>query len=110
MTFALESIAGNRTAARVLLFLEAYGAGHASRIAETYGVSPSVVQKQLRRLETNGVLVSRMVGKTRLFEFNMRNPTVRNLRKFLSAELDMLPEEEMKAYYCQRQRPRRTGK
>jgi hypothetical protein len=29
---------------------------------------------------------------------------------FLSAELELLPADEVKAYYRQRQRPRRTGK
>ena len=110
MTPALEAIFGSRSAAQVLLFLEAYGSGHALRIADTYSVSVSPIQRQLRRLEGEGVLLSRMVGRTRLFEFNTRNPTVRNLRAFLEAELDLIPEEEVKAYYRQRQRPRRTGK
>jgi hypothetical protein len=35
---------------------------------------------------------------------------VRNLRSFLEAELELLPEEDIKKYYRQRQRPRRTGK
>ncbi len=110
MTPVLEGILGNRSAAQVLLFIEAYGQGHALRIADTYGVSVSPIQRQLRRLEASGVLVSRTAGKTRLFEFNERNPTVRNLRAFLSAELELLPADEVKAYYRQRQRPRRTGK
>ena len=110
MTPILVAIFGNRSAAQVLLFLEAYGAGYASRIATTYEVPVMAVQRQLRRLEANGVLVSRLVGKTRVFEFNMRNPTVRNLREFLSAELDLLPKADVKRYYRQRQRPRRTGK
>lgn len=110
MTPVLEAILGNRTAAQVMVFIEAYGSGHALRMAQTYGVSPSVVQKQLRRLESNGVLVSRTVGRTRLFEFNTRNPTVRNLQAFLEAEIGLLPEEDIKAYYRQRQRPRRSGK
>lgn len=110
MTPVLESIFGNRSAAQVLLFLEAYGSGHALRIAETYSVPLSSIQRQLRRLEANGVLVSRMIGNTRLFEFSMRNPTVRNLRTFLVAELDLLSEEDVKKYFRQRQRPRRTGK
>ena len=110
MTPALEAIFGSRSAAQVLLFLEAYGSGHALRIAATYSVSASPIQRHLRRLERDGVLLSRMVGRTRLFEFNMRNPTVRNLRGFLEAELDLVPEEEVKAYYHQRQRPRRSGK
>jgi len=110
MTPVLEAILGNRSAAQVLLFLEAYGSGHALRIADTYSVSVSAIQRQLRRLEANGVLVSRTIGRTRLYEFNTRNPTVRNLRDFLAAELDLLPEAEVKAYYRQRQRPRRAGK
>jgi hypothetical protein len=110
VTPALESILGNRSAAQVLLFIQAYGSAHALRIADTYGVSVSPIQRQLRRLEVHGVLVSRTAGKTRLFEFNVRNPSVRNLRAFLAAELGLLPPEEVAAYYRQRQRPRRTGK
>lgn len=110
MSPVLEAILGNRSAAQALLFLEAYGSGHPNRIAKTYGVSVNAIYRQLRRLEENGVLVSRMVGNSRQFEFNSRNPTVRNLRKFLAAELDLLPEEEIQSYYRQRQRPRRIGK
>jgi len=110
MTPVLEAIFGNRSAAQTLLFLEAYGSGHPARIAATYDVPLNPIYRQLRRLEANGLLVSRTVGRTRVFEFNMRNPTVRNLRAFLAAELEMLPEAELKAYYRQRQRPRRTGK
>lgn len=110
MTPVLEAILGSRSAAQVLMFLEAYGSGHALRIADTYGVSVSPIQRQLRRLEAEGVLVCRSAGNTRLFEFNTRNPSVRNLRAFLAAELELLPEEDVKKYYRQRQRPRRTGK
>jgi predicted ArsR family transcriptional regulator len=110
MTPVLEAIFGNRSAVQVLMFLEAYGSGHAARIAATYDVPVMAIQRQLRRLEANGVLLSRTVGRTRVFEFNTRNPTVRDLRTFLSAELELLPEADVKAYYRQRQRPRRTGK
>ncbi len=110
MTPVLEGIFGSRSAAQVLLFLEAYGSGHALRIAETYDVSVSPIQRQLRRLEAEGVLLSHLAGTTRVFEFNMRSPSVRNLRAFLEEELDLLPDEEVKTYYRQRQRPRRTGK
>lgn len=110
MTPVLEAIFGNRPAAQALLFLEAYGSGHPARIASTYDAPLTGIYRQLRRLESNDVLVSRTVGRTRVFEFNTRNPTVRNLRDFLASELELLPEEEVKAYYRQRQRPRRTGK
>ncbi len=110
MSPVLEAIFGNRSAAQTLLFLQAYGSGYASRIAQTFEVPVMAIQRQLRRLEAEGVLVSRTVGKTRVFEFNTRNPTVRNLREFLEAELVLLPESDVKAYFRQRQRPRRSGK
>ena len=93
-----------------LLFLEAYGSGHPSRIASTFGTPRNQIYLQLRKLEANGVLVSRMVGRSRVFEFNPLNPSVRNLRKFLAAELNLLSPEDTRAYFRQRQRPRRTGK
>lgn len=110
MNPVLEAILGNRTTAWVLLFIEAYGDGYALRIARTYDLGLNMVQRQLKRLEGNGVLVSRMVGNARLFSFNERNPTVRNLRRFLAAELDLLPEAQVRQYFRQRQRPRRSGK
>ena len=110
MSPVLDAVFGNRSAAQALMFLEAYGSGHALRIADTYDVPVSSIQRQLGRLEASGVLVSRKIGAARIFEFNTRNPSVKNLRKFLAAELDALPEEVTEAYYRQRQRPRRTGK
>ena len=46
-----------------------------------------------------------MVGSSRLFEFEMRNPTVRALRDLLRTELDALPESITRRFYRQRQRP-----
>ena len=110
MTPALEALFGNRTAAGVLLFIANYGAGHANRIANTYGFSVNMVQKQLQRLEIAGVLVSRMVGRSRVFEFNPRNPTASRVRDFLIEELDALPASITDDYFRERQRPRRSGK
>ena len=110
MNPVLEAALGNRTAAWALLFLAAYGEGHANRVARTYGLAVSVVRDQLVRLEANGALVSRMVGRSRVFQFNERSPTARNLRSFLHAELDLLEEDDLQRYFRQRQRPRRTGK
>jgi hypothetical protein len=110
MNPVLEATLGNRTAAWTLLFIANYGEGHALRIARTFELSVSMVQRQLSRLEANGVLISRMVGKARVFSFNERNPTVRNLQQFLAGELDLLPDEDVRKYFRQRQRPRRSGK
>jgi len=110
MTPALDALFGSRSAAQVLLFLQNYGEGHALRISRTFDVSNTAIRRQLERLEAEGILVSTKVGRTRLFTWNPRNPTVADLRDFLEAELARLPKQTIQRYFRQRQRPRRTGK
>lgn len=105
----LEALFGNRSAAQTLLFLQNYGEGHARRIAATFEVSHMAIQRQLHRLEAGGILVSRMVGNTRVFSWNPRSTTVKNLRALLEAELDALPADVTQRYFRQRQRPRMAG-
>ena len=106
----LAALFGNRTAACVLLFLQSYGEGHAMRIADTFGFGLSMTQRQLRRLEAEGVLLSRRVGNVRLFSFNERHATVRHLQRLLEAELELLPDVIQERFFRQRQRPRRSDK
>ena len=107
---ALDAIFGNRTAACVLLYLQNYSSGYASKIARTYDMPVSIVQDQLIKLELAGVLISGKVGRTRVFEFNPRNPTSRRLGNFLAAELKAMPNEIVRDFFRDRRRPRRTGK
>jgi DNA-binding transcriptional ArsR family regulator len=107
---ALDALFGSRSAAQCLLFLQNYGEGHARRIATTFEVSHMAIQRQLSRLEVAGILVSRLVGNTRVFEWNPRNSVVKPLRLFLETELAHLPADVTRQFFRQRQRPRRTGK
>jgi len=110
MSPLLDTLFGSRSAAQTLLFLQNYGEGHAYRIATTFGVPHSAIQRQLSRLEAAGVLVSRMVGNTRVFGWNPRAAAVTDLRTLLEAELERLPSDVTRAFFRQRQRPRRSGK
>lgn len=110
MTPQLDAIFGNRSASQTLLFLQNYSEGHARRIAMTFGVSHMAIQRQLKRLEAGGILVSRMVGNSRIFSWNPRSATVKDLQILLEAELSRLPPDITKEYFRQRQRPRRSGK
>jgi predicted ArsR family transcriptional regulator len=107
---ALEALFGSRSAAQTLLYLQNYDEGHARRIASTFRVPKTAIQRQLKRLEADGILVSRVVGRTRIFTWNPRSATVKDLRTFLEAQLEQLPDEVTREYFRQRQRPRRTGK
>lgn len=106
----LDALLGNKTAERVLLYLANYGQGYARQIASTHGSPLSVVQKQLARLEEGGILVSRMIGRTRLYELNPRWFFHKELKALLEKALEALPPEEIKKHYRTRQRPRRAGK
>jgi len=107
----LQVLFGSKTTANILLYITASGSGYATRIAKTFDLPLSAVQRQLIKLESGGILVSRLMGKTRVFEFNPRSGTAKNLQSFLLLELDSFPRDEaFKRYFCQRQRPRRTGK
>jgi hypothetical protein len=59
------AVFGNETAGKVLLCLQNYGEGCARAIGQTYSLPRSMVQKQLLRLESEGVLVSQLKGRTR---------------------------------------------
>lgn len=110
VTPLLAALFGSRTTACVLLFLQCYREGHAMRIARTFEFGLNMTQRQLKRLEEEGVLVSRRLGNLRLFSFNDRNPTVRNLQQMLEAELAALPDDDLQRYFRQRQRPRLSEK
>lgn len=104
------AIFGNETAARVLLYVQNYGEGHARAIAQTFGVSHSVVQKQLLRLETDGVLASQLKGRTRAFTWNPRYALRTELSALLERALSLLPSADRARWFMKRSRPRRTGK
>ena len=106
----LESILGSATAEKVLLYLQNYEQAHGRGIAAAFGLAQSQVQKQLRKLESGGVLVSRLAGRTRLYEWNPRNALVPPLRSLLQAALEALSPAEQQRYFRQRTRPRRSGK
>lgn len=106
----IESLVGNRTAEKVLLYIVNYGEGHTSGISETFGLSKSQVRKQLIRLEDGGILIARSVGNLRIFQMNPRCAYKKELETLLEKILSLLPEKEKESYYRQRRRPRRTGK
>jgi DNA-binding transcriptional ArsR family regulator len=106
----IEGLVGNSTAEKVLLYIENYGEGYSSGIANTFDLAKSQVQKQLLRLEGEGILVAQQKGNVRIFKFNPRLVYLEELRNLLKKVLSLLPRTEIEKYYRERQRPRRTGK
>jgi predicted transcriptional regulator len=104
------SIYGNSVAEKALLYVANYGEGYINGMAKTFGIAPSQVEKQLKRLEAAGVLVSSIKGKTRMFSINPRLGYKTELLQLLERQLSLLPKEDIQKFYRERMRPRRTGK
>lgn len=105
-----EALFGNKVAEKCLLYIANYGEGHINGIAKTFALSPSQVERQLKRLETGGILVNRSVGNTKMFSLNPRFAARGELTELLEKILALLPESETEKYFRERRRPRRTGK
>jgi len=106
----LEPLLGSTNAERVLLFLLARDEGYASEMAAFFDTDLYGVQKQLDKLETGGVLVSRSAGRTRLYRFSPRYAFLAELRALLAKALSRYPPEEQERLRVTRRRPRRRGK
>lgn len=104
----LDVAFGSHATSRVLLFLQTYGQAYAHEIARTYeNISLSQVQKQLAKFEQGGLLVSRLVGTVRLYEWDRRSPFVPPLRELLQASIELLSPYDIEKYFMQRRRPGR---
>lgn len=106
----LENILGNKTAERVLLHVFHYGEIHASAIARDYGVAVTPIRYQLDRFESAGVLVSKQVGRSRVYAFNSKFPLTRFVKDMVEVVYNSIPIEECVELFKARRRPRRKGK
>jgi hypothetical protein len=106
----LQPILGSTSKESVLLYLAARDEGYAREIARVFAVSLRPIQIQLARLEADGVLFSRLVGRTRLYGLNPRYPFLRELRALLEKALTFYPEPDRQRLLMNRRRPRKPGK
>jgi hypothetical protein len=106
----LDAIFGNRSVERIYLHLFHYGEIHARGIASDYHTSFFPFLKQLNRLEAAGILVSRTVGRVRLYQFNPKSPYTSHIRKIVEIAYESIPLSEREKLFHTRRRPRRKGK
>jgi DNA-binding transcriptional ArsR family regulator len=103
------AIFGSRRRSEILLLLGFLQSSYPSELARLLRVRPFSVQGILNSLEKEGVVTSRLVGRTRVFQLDPR----RGYAKELRALLDKLGEGEtqLRARAASlRRRPRRPGK
>lgn len=106
----LEAVLGSTNAERVLLFLVARGEGYATEIARLYKTDLSPIQKQLDRMERDGLLINKMVGRTRVYQFNPRYAFFSQVKELLEQALKLAPKSLQEELLMTRERPRKKGK
>ncbi len=109
-TGMLSALFGSPLKEKILLYLEECGEAYSLEISKNFGASLFAVQSQFRRLEEEGVLVSRTSGKTRLYSLNTRYFLRRELSALLQKTFQSVPAEEVRRFYRPRKRPRQAGK
>lgn len=100
---------GSRTRTQVLLGLELLEDSHARELARILGLGLSTVQKAIRTLELDGLVVGRSLGRTRSFRINPGYFAARELRR-LTRRLAETDEDLRLRVGARRSRPRRSGK
>jgi len=105
----LENIFGNETAEKVLLHIYHYGEIHASAISLDYNISVTPVLNQLVRFENAGVLVSKQIGRSRVFMFNKKSPFTKPTIALLKIVYENISLDEKQQFF-KRRRPRKKGK
>lgn len=106
----ISTIFGNKTAAKVMLYLFHYGEAYANGISKDMGITLSQVQKQLDKFEEAGVFVSKKIGTVRIYTFNPKLGVVKKIKELIREFYDSIPLEQRQIMFNERRRPRRKGK
>lgn len=101
----IESILGSTNAERILVYILAREKGYAREIATYYDTDISPIQHQLQKFENSGVLVSFLVGRTRVYEFNPASVFLPEIKNLLEKALEYYPYEEINRLKMIRRRP-----
>jgi DNA-binding transcriptional ArsR family regulator len=104
-----KGLFGSRTRERVLKLLGVLERSYPRELATLLDEDLSVVQRTVDDLERDGVLASRLLGRTRLFELNRTYQHYAPVRELL-ARMGQSDPEIVAAAQAIRQRPRRARK
>ncbi len=106
----LEGIFGNKTAEKVLLHIFHHGESHASAIAKDFSTAVNPVIQQLNRFELAGVIISKELGRSRIYSFNPKSPFTKPIKEIIEKAYESIPLPERQKIFATRRRPRRKGK
>ena len=106
----LAELLGSKTAEKIFLYLHHYPEAHARGLATDMRMGFSQVERQLKKYEDIGTLISRQVGKTRVYQFNPRYIFHAQIKEMIAKLYNAIPLAEKKALFPVRQKPRHRKK
>lgn len=106
----LDKILGSETAQKIFLHLYHYGETYPSAVAKDFNISLGQVQRQFDRFEDAGIIISKLSGRTRVYQFNKKLEIVNPFIEIVKRIYDSIPLQEKEQIFHTRRRPRRRGK
>ena len=106
----LDKILSSEIAMKIMFHLAHYNEIYPSAVAKDYELTLSAVQRQFARFEEAGVLVSKLVGRTRVYFFNKKSKAAMKLYELVKVYYDGLSLKDKEKIFSSRRRPRKPGK
>jgi len=106
----MKSLFGSLSRERVLTFIAAREEGYAREIVDFWSCPDQPIKRELNRLESDGVLISKPYGRTILYSINPRFFLRNELIALLLKIVDAYPLEWKNKLLLNRRRPRAKGK
>lgn len=106
----LDKILGSEIAMKIMFHVYHYQEMYPTAVAKDYDLTLSAVQKQFARFEEAGILVSKLVGRTRVYLFNKKSPVAKKFIEMVKVYYDNLTLKDKERMFATRRRPRRPGK
>lgn len=106
----LELLLGSKTAALIFLHLHHNGESYPSAVSNDLGITLGQVQRQFDRFENAGILISKLIGRTRSYQFNFKSAAAKKFMELVKIVYDAIPLEERENIFNVRRRPRTRGK
>lgn len=106
----LNELFGGETTVKSLIYLAAMEEGYPLEISKACGISNTQVIRTLNKLEQAEVIISKVVGRTRIYSLNPRFFVAKELKALLDRVIMNMPLEDQEKYFMRRKAPRKKGK
>jgi len=106
----MKSLFGSLSRERILTFIAAREQGYAGEIIEFWKCPDRPIKRELNRLEADGVLIAKPVGRTIVYSINPRYFIRNELKALLLKLVEAYPPEWKENLLYNRRRPRAKGK